>query len=157
MHVLLPLAAIVFPGAYLVGNTWKGKRICLSSRPMRGFNAFVYQGVVKVGAVNCDNEDLESICKDAGVSGYPTIKWFQKGKDQGAYRGNRKGAEIVAWGLELLPNLVAQITSKAELDDVMGRCSGRGKSRASWSLCVLLFTEKKDTSPMLKSLAMQVR
>jgi thioredoxin-like negative regulator of GroEL len=45
------------------------------------------QGVVKVGAVNCDEH--QDICSSNGVKGYPTIKAFINGKGV-VYNGQRE-------------------------------------------------------------------
>jgi hypothetical protein len=48
---------------------------------------YCWQGVVKVGAVNCDEH--QDICSSNGVKGYPTIKAFVNGKGI-VYNGQRE-------------------------------------------------------------------
>ena len=111
-----------------------------------------------MGAVNCDNDSLQGICEKQGVTIYPTIKWYSKGKDMGKYKSKLTASDIVSWALKLLPsNLVGRIVSEAQLNDILRGCSGSGKGTASWSTCVLLFTDKQETPPLLKTLALKVR
>jgi len=110
------------------------------------------KGVAKVSAVNC--EDSKDICERHGVASYPTIKAFRRGADLGKFQGGqRRAADIVAWAKKQLPrNLVASATSQQAVDQALARCRS---GAAAWSLCALLFTQKPETAPMLKSLAMQ--
>ncbi len=54
---------------------------------------------------------------------------------------------------------VAALTKPAHVDALLQRCGGgegaRGKERAAWGACILLFTDKPATPPLFKSLAAQ--
>lgn len=57
---------------------------------------------------------------------------------------------------------VTVLSSGIKLDDFLQRCAGGdgkakkgAKSGASWGGCVVLFSDKKQTSPLYKSLAAQ--
>ena len=38
------------------------------------------EGVARLGAVNCDEEDNKGLCSEYGVKGFPTIKVFGEDK-----------------------------------------------------------------------------
>jgi len=113
------------------------------------------KGVVRVGAIDCADESMEGVCDRLGVKGFPAIKWLRRGVIGGPYKGKKKAADIVTWGKSILPNNVELLATEAEMDAALGRCMGSGKDRAAWSMCLLLFTDKTDTPPMFKSLALQ--
>lgn len=59
--------------------------------------ADVLKGVVKVGAVDCDEH--KNVSKMFGVTGFPTIKIFS-GKESTVYKGERTAKAIAAAALE---------------------------------------------------------
>ncbi|GMH39634.1 hypothetical protein BSKO_07532 [Bryopsis sp. KO-2023] len=110
-------------------------------------------GVVKVGAINCDAGG--NTCRDHGVSGYPTIKAFVPGGNRKGvdYQGERSGAAIKNWAFSLIPNHVEVLGREKALQSFLDRCRGKSSNKASWKLCVVLFTDKTTTSPLYKSLS----
>lgn len=76
------------------------------------------KGVVKVGAVDCDEH--KDMAGKYGVSGFPTIKIFT-GKDSTAYNGERTAKAIAEAGLAA--------AKKKVKDQLEGKSSGSsGKS-----------------------------
>eukprot|EP00479_Gromia_sphaerica_P007367 TRINITY_DN2426_c0_g1_i1.p2 TRINITY_DN2426_c0_g1~~TRINITY_DN2426_c0_g1_i1.p2 ORF type:complete len:157 (-),score=46.58 TRINITY_DN2426_c0_g1_i1:1112-1582(-) len=51
---------------------------------------------IKLGKVDCTDEDNTELCKVFEVRGYPTIKFFNKGQAT-AYEGGRERADIVRY------------------------------------------------------------
>lgn len=79
--------------------------------------ASALKGVVKVGAVDCDQH--KDIAGKFGVQGFPTIKIFT-GKDNAPYNGERTAKAIAEAGLA-----AARQKVKDQLD---GKSSGGGSS-----------------------------
>lgn len=69
---------------------------CKSLAPHFKKAATALKGVVKVGAVDCD--DHKDLAGKFGVQGFPTIKIFT-GKDKTDYNGERTAKAIVEAGL----------------------------------------------------------
>lgn len=69
---------------------------------------------LKVQAKFCNNEKkwkiFKDLCKENGVSGYPTFKLFRNGKPSGNYPGGRKKNDFIS-GLESFATTI----SKSEL------------------------------------------
>lgn len=109
------------------------------------------KGIVKVAAVNCDDD--KDLCGSFGVQGFPTIKLFPhtlkkqgKGvvKEPVDYQGQRTAASIANFALEKLPSFVTVITSKNE---------EKFLSSEPELAKVLLFTNKASTSNLYKALS----
>eukprot|EP01025_Chloroclados_australasicus_P038787 TRINITY_DN4005_c0_g1_i4.p1 TRINITY_DN4005_c0_g1~~TRINITY_DN4005_c0_g1_i4.p1 ORF type:complete len:470 (-),score=80.65 TRINITY_DN4005_c0_g1_i4:246-1655(-) len=113
------------------------------------------KGVVKVGAVNCEQQ--KQLCQEHGVSGYPSIKAFVPGSKPKDYKGDRSAEAMKNWVLKLVPNKVFVIKKQSQMDEFLKRCSGQAKpsEKAEWDVCVLHFTEKKETPALYKSLSSQ--
>eukprot|EP00210_Caulerpa_lentillifera_P003054 g2916.t1 len=112
------------------------------------------QGVIKVAAVNCDKH--QRLCEIHGVTGYPTIKAFVSTnvKSEKDFHGERSVKALEKWAISLIPHNVANVSNKRKMEEVLKRCmAGRGQDKASWKVCVFLFTEKKETSALYKSLS----
>jgi protein disulfide-isomerase A6 len=78
------------------------------------------KGVVKVGAVDCDEH--KDLAGKFGVQGFPTIKIFN-GKDSTAYNGERTAKGIAEAGLAAAKKKV-----KEQLDGKSGSGSSSGSS-----------------------------
>lgn len=106
-----------------------------------------------MGAVNCDAD--QELCSQYGVKGFPTIKAFVNGKPQD-YNGDRSAKALTDWALKLVPSgAVQHVDSMSKLEALFGVCKGGGKGgkKASSALCVVLVTDKAETSTMYKALA----
>eukprot|EP00803_Ostreobium_quekettii_P000511 evm.model.scf_169EXC.9 EVM.evm.TU.scf_169EXC.9 scf_169EXC:117314-119944(-) len=130
---------------------------CKELRPKWVQVAAALKGVVKVGAVDCDEH--KELCSSHKVKGYPTIKAFVpvEGADSKVviYKGQRTMAAIKNWALSLIPNKVDRVSKQSDLEALLGRCKSvsRGKGMAAWKVCVLLVTDKAETSPLYKSMS----
>ncbi|CAL5222385.1 g4741 [Coccomyxa viridis] len=132
---------------------------CRNLAPKWSKVAKALQGVAKVGAINCDDE--KSLCSEHGVQGFPTIKAFVNGR-MIDYNGDRSAGHLKDWAISLIPQKVTVLSSGEKLEAFLERCGGgdgkakkSAKSGAAWGGCVLLFSDKKQTSPLYKSLAAQ--
>jgi len=113
--------------------------------------AKTYQGIIKVAAVNGD-EDRE-LAGHFKVQGFPTIKLFpskpvKKGdgfiKEPIDYNGARTAAAMAQFALSHLPNFVTPVNDK-NIDEFLSSTPELPK--------VLLFMNKKETTPLYKGLA----
>jgi len=111
------------------------------------------KGIVKIGAVNCDEEKNKGLAGNFGIQGFPTIKFFpseQKVEGKGVtktpldYNGARTASAIVNFATEKLPNFVTSLTS-SNLEKFLSNEPDVAK--------VLLFTEKSKTTNLYKALA----
>jgi len=111
-------------------------------------------GLVKFGAVNADNS--KKTATDAGVQGYPSVKLYLPGsggrnpytgkpfKPAVDYNGPRSAKGVVEFAMAQLPSLVVPVTDKT-----LAGFKGNGSLPK-----MLLFTEKTETAPLLKSLSL---
>ncbi|KAK9909480.1 hypothetical protein WJX75_002926 [Coccomyxa subellipsoidea] len=134
---------------------------CRNLAPKWSKLAVALKNIVKVSAINCDEE--EALCAQHKIQGFPTIKAFVNGR-MIDYNGDRSAQHLKDWAISLIPNKVAVLGSPDKLEAFLGRCGGgkeagkgkkAGKDGASWGGCVLLFSDKKQTSPLYKSLSSQ--
>lgn len=102
-------------------------------------------GVVSMGTVNCDDE--KELAQEYGIRGFPTIKIFSKGKVVDDYQRGRDARSIVddlMYRFNQLPDYVKSIKSKEDIE-------------ASEKPLVVLFTTKKGTPPLIKSLSLDLK
>eukprot|EP01024_Parvocaulis_polyphysoides_P040237 TRINITY_DN36561_c0_g3_i5.p1 TRINITY_DN36561_c0_g3~~TRINITY_DN36561_c0_g3_i5.p1 ORF type:complete len:313 (-),score=52.23 TRINITY_DN36561_c0_g3_i5:136-1002(-) len=114
------------------------------------------KGVIKVGAVNCEQQ--KQLCQEQGVKGYPSIKAYTPNeKTPKEYKGERSAEAMQNFVLKLVPNKVFHIKKQSQIEDFLKRCSGAGKTsdKADWDVCVIHFSAKKDTPALWKSLSSQ--
>ncbi|KAJ1654241.1 hypothetical protein IWQ61_005798 [Dispira simplex] len=125
-------------------------------------------GVVKVGAVNCDDNANKALCARYEVRGYPTVKLFPSKKNSKTktqvwmdYVGERKRQPIREYALTYVPNMVVavkagakpskgksvDIPKSATLEDFMGHEAHTTK--------VLLLTDKLAVTPLYKGLGIK--
>ncbi|CAM9476715.1 unnamed protein product [Discosporangium mesarthrocarpum] len=110
------------------------------------------QGVAKVVAVDCSSEDL--FCSRMGVDGFPSVQLVVDGQAT-VFEGNYEAKPLHEFTLENLPaDHVANVRRKEQADEFLrGPCV----AGSQWGVCGILFTDKFDTSPALKSLAFRYR
>lgn len=111
------------------------------------------EGIVKFGAVNADT--AKKTAQSAGVQGYPAIKLYVPGsgsinpytgkffKPALDYAGTRSAKGVAEFATATLPNHVVTLTDQSY---------GLFKSNGSLPKAVL-FTQKAETSALLKSLS----
>jgi protein disulfide-isomerase A6 len=113
------------------------------------------RGIVKVGAVNCDEQ--KEVCGAFSVQGFPTIKLFpseltktDKGytKVPADYNSARSAAALANAATALIPNF-AQLLTAANEEKFF---SGNEKMAK-----VVLFTDKDKTPLLYKALAVEFR
>jgi len=126
---------------------------CKSLAPEYVKAASNLKGIVRVAAVNCDEE--KELAGYFGVKGFPTIKIFpseltpmKDGKGHHKvpedYQGPRTAAGIVNAALAKLPSFVTEVTSKS-LDSFLAKTPELPT--------VLLFTDKPKTTNLYKALS----
>ncbi|KAH8700619.1 hypothetical protein BGW36DRAFT_316682 [Talaromyces proteolyticus] len=121
---------------------------CQNLKPAYEKVAKNLEGLAKVAAVNCDEEENKPLCGQMGVQGFPTLKIVVPGKKPGKprvedYQGQRSAKAIVDSVIDRIPNHVKKLTDK----DFDSWVTADESSKA------VLFTEKGTTSALLRSLA----
>ena len=79
------------------------------------------------------------------------------------YGGDRSARHLKDWALGMLPKHVKAVNRLPQLDDFLQQCTrggggggaGAGASGSKWGVCALLLTDKHETSPLYKSLALR--
>ncbi|GKZ19124.1 hypothetical protein AbraIFM66951_003792 [Aspergillus brasiliensis] len=122
---------------------------CQNLKPAYEKAATNLDGLAKVAAVNCDDDDNKPFCGRMGVQGFPTLKIVTPGKKPGKprvedYKGARSAKAIVEAVVDRIPNHVKRATDK-DLDTWLAQDEESPKA--------ILFTEKGTTSPLLRALA----
>ncbi|KFM25328.1 Putative protein disulfide-isomerase [Auxenochlorella protothecoides] len=120
---------------------------CRQLAPKWGRLAEALAGVVRVGAVNCEEE--AALCQEHGVQGYPTIKAFVEGRSVD-YSGERSAAALKDFALGLLPSDVPSVSSPAQLEAFL-------KPSPAWGVSVLLFTTKQQPGALARSLSLRFK
>jgi len=119
------------------------------------------KGLVKVVAVDCDQEANKPVCGSQGIQGFPTIKVFVPTADSKDplgfkkrtvdYQGARTAKGIADFAINQLPNaFITRIAAgKVSLDDWL--------DQHKEVTHVLLVSAKKDLPPLFKALSSQFR
>ncbi|CEJ54014.1 Putative PDI related protein A [Penicillium brasilianum] len=122
---------------------------CKNLKPAYEKAAQNLNGLAKVAAVNCDDDEIKPFCGQMGVQGFPTLKIVTPSKKPGKprvedYQGARTAKAIVDAVVDRIPNHVKRATDK-DLDKWLGQNEERPKA--------ILFTEKGTTTPLIRALA----
>jgi protein disulfide-isomerase A6 len=122
---------------------------CQNLKPAYEKAAQNLNGLAKVAAVNCDDDENKPFCGQMGVQGFPTIKIVTPSKKPGKprvedYQGARTAKAIIDAVVDRIPNHVKRATDK-DLDKWLGQNEERPKA--------ILFTEKGTTTPLIRALA----
>jgi hypothetical protein len=85
------------------------------------------------------------------------------------YNGRFIASDIKAFVFSKIPDLVVPLRRSAAVDELMHACGAStskgkgmqsaqgGKHEASWGLCAVLVTDKDESPPLLRSIALQYR
>eukprot|EP01113_Clastostelium_recurvatum_P028627 TRINITY_DN345_c0_g2_i1.p1 TRINITY_DN345_c0_g2~~TRINITY_DN345_c0_g2_i1.p1 ORF type:complete len:468 (+),score=113.93 TRINITY_DN345_c0_g2_i1:112-1404(+) len=132
---------------------------CKSLAPEYDKAATNTKGLVRFGAINCDDE--KELCGSFEVKGFPTLKFFPhtltpvKGKKDSfnkvpvEYQQARTAPALVSFALSKLPNFVSNVATSSfekfasKTDEKTGEVLPK----------VLLFTNKPKTTDLYKALA----
>ncbi|KAJ6123013.1 hypothetical protein N7512_005478 [Penicillium capsulatum] len=122
---------------------------CQNLKPAYEKAAQNLNGLAKVAAINCDDDDHKPFCGQMGVQGFPTLKIVTPSKKPGKprvddYQGPRTAKGIIDAVVDRIPNHVKRATDK-DLDKWLGQNEDRPKA--------ILFTEKGTTSSLIRALA----
>ncbi|KAJ5654639.1 PDI related protein A [Penicillium lividum] len=122
---------------------------CQSLKPAYEKAAQNLNGLAKVAAINCDEDENKPFCGQMGVQGFPTLKIVTPSKKPGKprvedYQGPRTAKGIVDAVVDRIPNHVKRATDK-DLDNWLAQNEQRPKA--------ILFTEKGTTSSLIRALA----
>ena len=123
---------------------------CQNLKPAYEKAAKNLEGLAKVAAVNCDDDENKSLCGVMGVKGFPTLKTVRPGKKPGSrpvvedYNGPRSAKGIVDAVVDKINNHVRRLTDK-DADAFLDADPDTPKA--------ILFTEKGTTSALLRSIA----
>lgn len=100
-------------------------------------------GIFTIAAVNCKSD--EEICDEFSVRETPIIVYFpETGQDEEVYRGLKKWEDIFKFGSQKMQNFVRVVNSDNYGDFVTAQSNIHK---------VILFTERKNTSPLMKALS----
>ncbi|KXS20406.1 hypothetical protein M427DRAFT_66424 [Gonapodya prolifera JEL478] len=122
------------------------------------------KGLVKVVAIDCDDDAQKPLCGAQQIKGFPTIKVFSPRvskknplsftKSATDYQGQRTAKAMVDFAISQIPNYVVQVSesrkSAKSLPDFLSL-------NATELAHVILVSNKKDTPPLYKALANQFR
>ncbi|KAI1652797.1 thioredoxin-domain-containing protein [Daldinia decipiens] len=121
---------------------------CQNLKPAYEKAAKNLEGLAKVAAVNCDEDENKQLCSMMGVKGFPTLKTVRPGKKGKPivedYNGPRTAKGIVDAVVDKINNHVKRVTDK-DFDSFLSTKNDTAKA--------ILFTEKGTTSALLKSVA----
>ncbi|PGH23221.1 hypothetical protein AJ80_02637 [Polytolypa hystricis UAMH7299] len=122
---------------------------CQNLKPAYEKAAQKLEGLAKVAAINCDDDDNKQFCGQMGVQGFPTLKIVTPSKKPGKptvedYQGPRSAKGIVDALVDRIPNHVKRLTDK-DFDSWLADENSSPKA--------ILFTEKGTTSAIIRSLA----
>lgn len=122
---------------------------CQNLKPAYEKAAKSLDGLAKVAAINCDDDDNKPLCGRIGVQGFPTLKIMTPSKKAEKprvedYHGARSAKAIVDAVVDRIPNHVKRLTDK-DLDQWVSEEGDSAK--------VILFTEKGTTSALIRALA----
>lgn len=122
---------------------------CQNLKPAYEKAAKSLDGIAKVAAVNCDEEENKAFCGSMDVKGFPTLKIVRPGKKAGRptvedYQGPRTAKGIVESVKDKIPSHVKRVTDK-DLDGWLTENNSSAKA--------ILFSEKGVTSALLKAVA----
>ncbi|CAG8106506.1 unnamed protein product [Penicillium nalgiovense] len=122
---------------------------CKNLKPAYEKAAKNLDGLAKVAAINCDDDENKPFCGQMGVQGFPTLKIVTPSKKPGKprvedYQGSRSAKGIVDAVVDRIPNHVKRATDK-DLDKWLGQNEDRPKA--------ILFTEKGTTGALIRALA----
>jgi len=126
---------------------------CQNLKPAYEKAATAVDGIARVAAVNCDEEDNKSFCSSMGVSGFPTLKIVKPGKSKDGkkarpivedYQGARTAKAIADVLADKVPNHVTRLK-----DDAVEAWVQKEPTKPK----VLFFSEKGVVSALIKAVA----
>lgn len=120
---------------------------CRELAPKWSKAAASLHGVVKVAAVNCDEQ--KQLCAKHGVQGYPSIKASVNGRFVD-YNGARSASALVDWAIGLIPAHVPVIKTPAAASSFHSRARN-----TSWRVGIVLVSQATSPPALLRSLAHQ--
>jgi len=126
---------------------------CQNLKPAYEKAAAAVDGIARVAAVNCDEEDNKSFCSSMGVQGFPTLKIVKPGKSKDGkkarpvvedYQGARTAKAIADVMADKVPNHVTRLK-----DDAVEGWTQKEPAKPK----VLFFSEKGAVSALIKAVA----
>jgi len=120
---------------------------CKAAKPEFERFAERANGVVRAGAVNCDQQAGNAqLCAYYGVQGFPTFQ-FILGSKRETYNGQRNAGGFNNFAQRLLP------ASKVKL--VRDAAEAAAHCRKSGKRCVVLHTKHREPTPLFRALALR--
>jgi len=122
---------------------------CKSTKPEFSNFAKNAKGVVRVGAVNCDED--KKLCSHYRVQGFPTIiSLLPDSSDPVTYNGQRSASGFYDHSQSLIPKKF--IVSASSEEQGQAQCD-KNPAKA----CVVLLSEKSAPTPLAKALAFRLQ
>lgn len=118
-------------------------------------------GQVSLGAVDCNEDANKPLCGKYDIKGFPTLKVFPGDRTRSKkqpidYQGAREADAIQQELLSRLPTkYVNRVTAAGGKNQLTLEQFWQSKNDTHGKL--LLFTDKADTSPVVKALSLQFR
>lgn len=125
---------------------------CQQLKPTWEALAKELKGLVKVGAVNCDEQQM--VCQQHGAQSFPTLKMYRGGSSVQFDGGERELGQLKAWALENMPlSQMTYLRREEAAEDYLGtKCK-----KAEWNACAIYFTEDVETLPVIKAVSFYAR
>ncbi|CAG8444803.1 380_t:CDS:2 [Diversispora eburnea] len=126
------------------------------------------KGLVKVGAVDCNDQMNKNVCNAYQIKGFPTIKLFPSKlspvsqepgkvyKSAKDYNGPRTAKGIVDFAIPEIPSFVQLISEKYTTDKTLTIEEFLNKKNKTISKAIL-FTSKDKTTPLYKALSIDFK
>jgi hypothetical protein len=100
-------------------------------------------GIIGAGAINCHDE--EELCEEYEVYSTPTFKLFSEFSETGTvFNGKKTWKALAARATSMMMDFVRSV-GPSNYDSFVSEAPNKNK--------MLLFTDKKSTSPLFKSLS----
>jgi len=125
---------------------------CKSFAPQYETAATNMKGLVKVGAIDCDQE--KELCGGFGIKGFPTVKIFKpsgnskKPPTPEDYNGQRTAAALAKYATDMMPSYVTVLIKKNH-DEFL--------EKNTELPIVISFTEKEKTTSLYKGLSAEFK
>ncbi|KAF3906701.1 hypothetical protein ABW20_dc0110560 [Dactylellina cionopaga] len=88
---------------------------CQAMAPAWSTLSYEMQSILNVGEVNCEVD--RRLCKDAGVTAYPTILFFQNG-ERIEYKGLRGVGDLVSWARQAADAGIKEVGDAADFEAI---------------------------------------
>jgi len=113
--------------------------------------AKTFSGIVRVLAVNCQNQQAAQICQSQGIKNYPTIRMYGDNNSKSDFPANQqKNSKTIGnWISNGIPDFTTKIASDKHWRSFLETAGSKAP--------VVLFSDKKQVPALFKSLCRQFK